>query len=554
MVRPQYPTPESEKSANIMSAEEEKRGYKDLQLRAKSEAEAKLRIAEAKIRQEAQLRAAAEAKAEQESRLRVAAESKAEEESRLRTEAETRALEELKLAQLETKKELEEAQLLVKAHAKDADFARAQVEKAIIARIEEEKLAALEAERARAKEALQQQFKNKLKASESARQEAALQSKTNQEAELLAAYDFKVAQHAELAAIARAKEEQEALLKAQSELQIRELAAKAAELEMLRVAAEIKAAQEERLRVEAEAKLIEAARLNEMAAARAAQENLKLEHQIKHAADVAAKAQINTPAPQSHITQVTQANAADAWFYTSEGNRLGPVTFEQLKVMAARSLLNPRLDMAWKEGMSGWQLAGQIQGLFQTAQIPSAPPHVMMPTQIAVHPATSHHQTRASKKISFTVHNGVGRTHLFVAVLVLPFVWSVLLSVFSDHVEKVVGVMLGEWVLHTATLVPFAVMIYFGLRRLVDLGMNRWWLAGLLAPGLNLWVCYRLFACPSGYAYHKKFDPPGVIIAVTYWLLVLAISVFCAAVIAPFLSSGDSSGSFSPIRSLFSLF
>ena len=38
---------------------------------------------------------------------------------------------------------------------------------------------------------------------------------------------------------------------------------------------------------------------------------------------------------------------ADAWFYTREGERFGPVTFTDLQAAAGSGQLNPRLDMAW---------------------------------------------------------------------------------------------------------------------------------------------------------------------------------------------------------------
>ena len=52
--------------------------------------------------------------------------------------------------------------------------------------------------------------------------------------------------------------------------------------------------------------------------------------------------------------------------------------------------------------------------------------------------------------------------------------------------------------------------------------MSRWWVLAVFAPILNLWVGYRCFACPPGYAYHKKLDGAGVALAILYWLVLLA--------------------------------
>jgi hypothetical protein len=81
------------------------------------------------------------------------------------------------------------------------------------------------------------------------------------------------------------------------------------------------------------------------------------------------------------------------------------------------------------------------------------------------------------------------------------------------------------------SLVPFILLIAASLQRFQNLGMSRIWFFGLFAPLLNLWVWYRLFACPPGYAYHKKLDPLGWVLAVLHWgslLLVVAAFGFAA--------------------------
>ena len=63
----------------------------------------------------------------------------------------------------------------------------------------------------------------------------------------------------------------------------------------------------------------------------------------------------------------------DAWFYSREGERIGPVTFAELKVKATEAALNPRLDMVWTHGMPEWKPAGEIDGLFERRATPEAP-------------------------------------------------------------------------------------------------------------------------------------------------------------------------------------
>ena len=74
-----------------------------------------------------------------------------------------------------------------------------------------------------------------------------------------------------------------------------------------------------------------------------------------------------------------------------------------------------------------------------------------------------------------------------------------------------------------AALALCLIALYYGLQRLANLGMSRWWYLGHCVPLLNLWVGYRCFACPAGYAYHKKLDGAGIVLAICYWLLLLLV-------------------------------
>jgi hypothetical protein len=81
-------------------------------------------------------------------------------------------------------------------------------------------------------------------------------------------------------------------------------------------------------------------------------------------------------------------------------------------------------------------------------------------------------------------------------------------------------------------LVPLVVVIHISLMRFVNLGMSRWWFFGNFVPILHLWVAYRLYVCPAGYAYHKKLDPIGVVLAVLFWLMLSCALLFLALILA----------------------
>jgi len=61
---------------------------------------------------------------------------------------------------------------------------------------------------------------------------------------------------------------------------------------------------------------------------------------------------------------------ADEWFYTNDGQQMGPVSIAGLRELAARGGLQPS-DLVWTEGMSTWAPAGDSRGLFPSTSTAS---------------------------------------------------------------------------------------------------------------------------------------------------------------------------------------
>lgn len=63
---------------------------------------------------------------------------------------------------------------------------------------------------------------------------------------------------------------------------------------------------------------------------------------------------------------------SDKWYYTQKGNRIGPVSSEELQKAIALGGLLPS-DFVWKQGMPNWEAACKVDGLFISP--PPMPPH-----------------------------------------------------------------------------------------------------------------------------------------------------------------------------------
>ena len=239
----------------------------------------------------------------------------------------------------------------------------------------------------------------------------------------------------------------------------------------------------------------------------------------------------------------------EAWFYTREGERIGPVTFAELQALAREGGLNPRLDMVWTQEMADWKQAGELDGLFERRS--QAPPPV--PLAPAADPYTPPHEESVSEKMGRVGEWPGARRRSYLAVtILLPVVWSLEVSRSKDFLTDQFGSHIMDVVNMCATFLPLVAGFYFGLERLLNLGMSRWWyLVNLpmtvaivwfgfdsfrvpdLPPGQGwlvvsvlvvfmipaLWVGYRSAACPAGYGFHKKIDGLGVALAIFYWLL-----------------------------------
>ena len=203
---------------------------------------------------------------------------------------------------------------------------------------------------------------------------------------------------------------------------------------------------------------------------------------------------------------------ADAWFYTREGERLGPVTFADLRAAATSGQLNPRLDMAWTPALETWKPAGEVEGLFERRKIEKP--------QEVVAPAANLYQPPAQEAVreGWTFEHesiGKGRAWFIAMAVVLPFIWAIVAAVIKElHLET-----LGQAVVPINFVVWF-LMIWGFWSRLKNLGMNRrWWLGHAVFP-LNIWIYYRCVACPPEYADHETMDRAGVVLAIIYFLVV----------------------------------
>jgi GYF domain 2 len=227
------------------------------------------------------------------------------------------------------------------------------------------------------------------------------------------------------------------------------------------------------------------------------------------------------------MNDVTQ----DSWFFTREGERIGPVSLSDLRIKAKEGALNPRLDLVWTQGMAEWKPAGEIDGLFER-RTATEPQEFLAP---AADPYAPPQQESVAAQMGKEGNwPGVRRRSYLFAVILLPFLISFGMGLATPLMTSQFGDEITGWIMLGSLALPFIIGIYFGIQRLANVGMSRWWYLGHFVPLLNVWVGYRSFACPGGYAYHKKLDGIGILLAIIYWLCVAIIVLSIIAIVALF--------------------
>lgn len=212
------------------------------------------------------------------------------------------------------------------------------------------------------------------------------------------------------------------------------------------------------------------------------------------------------------------------WYFSREGYQSGPLTYAELKEKADEGVLHPRTDLVWREGMPDWVPIGEIDGLFtKVAPPPAAPAELPLPHETGEIPA------------GLEFWPGSGRFTYLISLILLPSLCQVILLHLPDLYRQNTG---SEFPAAGNLVIPalFALLIiWITLRRFTNLGMSPWWFLGQFVPILNLWLGYRTVACPAGYAWHKKLDLTGWLLAFLYWFFLIAIA---ASVILLILAAG----------------
>jgi uncharacterized membrane protein YhaH (DUF805 family) len=194
---------------------------------------------------------------------------------------------------------------------------------------------------------------------------------------------------------------------------------------------------------------------------------------------------------------------AERWHVSINGAQQGPLTAEQVRVLAARGQLQPT-DHIWKDGMSDWVTASSVRGLFPQQQ-PAAQRKVVPPplspfpvvaqgaaaqsVSPRASPATfSEAATRGFSRL-FDFNGRSSRSEFWWFYLLLVLIWLPVCFVTVNAGVRVEAMQLLGYI-YWAVLLSGV-----GARRLHDTNHSGWWqlliITGIGGLVLLVWWCQK---------------------------------------------------------------
>ena len=228
---------------------------------------------------------------------------------------------------------------------------------------------------------------------------------------------------------------------------------------------------------------------------------------------------------------MAESENPQTWFILHDGERFGPYTLDELKQGVEAKEINPRIDMAWREGLTDWIPAGEVEGLFEkkvSAEKKEEKKESKKEKKEAKSADTAFSEfeygddgpTGSDEEVEWV---GISRGGYFFFSRIFPFIWWGGLAYGQGMLHSFLPADIVPIVVACLALLPVLIYIVAIVKRFNNLAMSGFWFFGMLVPLLNLWLGYRLFACPPGYAHHKRLGLLGWILAIIYWLPYLTI-------------------------------
>lgn len=224
------------------------------------------------------------------------------------------------------------------------------------------------------------------------------------------------------------------------------------------------------------------------------------------------------------------------WYFVKEGKQEGPVTAPQLASLVKAGVVDASDVMVWREGLPEWQ-SWQASGIQQEITL-LPPPSLSQPAPtpaVTINPYSVSERAQSSFGADLAYmgpgYSGYGRLRYFLTIMAVTIVFyavviGITFGIMSASKSPGTGTFVGMGLTTLVLMALFmAASFYAAAQRARNLGMSGWTVLWSLVPIMNIWIGWRLIACPEGYEDHRTLDVPGkVITGLWIGMMVLAVA------------------------------
>lgn len=217
-------------------------------------------------------------------------------------------------------------------------------------------------------------------------------------------------------------------------------------------------------------------------------------------------------------------NPMNEWYFAKDGQQEGPVTEQQIIALVSAGALDPASALVWREGLSDWKFLAESGILPATGAVGPVTAMTTAENPYLVTERTRNSLSETPREVN-AEYPGYGRLRYFLSTIVITVVFYGILFalVFASLSGNGSGGGSAAGML-LIVLLMIVSSVYIGLQRLKNLGMSGWAILWALVPFMNIWIAWRMMACPAGYEDHRTMDTAAKVIT-GLWVGLLVLSI-----------------------------
>lgn len=221
----------------------------------------------------------------------------------------------------------------------------------------------------------------------------------------------------------------------------------------------------------------------------------------------------------------------DEWFFANNGAQEGPVTAPQLQALVRSGALESATLLVWKEGMAEWSSLHDAGLMPATSPLMAPAPMVAStpPASLTTNPylLSERGQQAITRERDAYVpsYEGYGRLRYFLTSMIMTIVfYGIMLGVVYLIMKSTESVGFSLAVFGLLGIVFMIATLYVGSQRTKNLGMSGFAVLWSFVPIMNIWIGWRMMACPEGYEDHRTLDVPGKVLS-GIWIALMVLAI-----------------------------